>query len=132
MAGDCKKEVSKMGDNRILVIDSDRVTSDWLKSLFSSHGYDIETSYGGMEGIFKIESGGFDLVILDLTVPGGMGGAKAIPELLKTDPNVKAVVSSGYSNDRIMANYEDYGFCGVAPKPYTKKQLSEVLNKILG
>jgi DNA-binding NarL/FixJ family response regulator len=71
-------------------------------------------------------------VILDLTVPGGMGGAKTIAELLKIDPDVQAIVSSGYSNDPIMANYADYGFCGVAPKPYTKSQLSEVLHNILG
>jgi len=61
-----------------------------------------------------------------------MGGLKTVIELLKIDPNVKAVVSSGYSNDPIMANYEDYGFCGVVPKPYTKMQLSEILNKIFG
>jgi len=73
----------------------------------------------------------FDLVILDLTVPGGMGGAKAILELQRIDPKVKAVVSSGYSNDPIMANYLDYGFCGVVPKPYTFTQVSELLNRIL-
>ena len=73
----------------------------------------------------------FDVVILDLTVPGGMGGAQVIPELLKIDPKVKAVVSSGYSNDPIMSNYEDYGFCGVIPKPYSKNQLAELLNKII-
>ncbi|MDM8525275.1 hypothetical protein QUF80_18035 [Desulfococcaceae bacterium HSG8] len=67
------------------------------------------------------------MVILDLTVPGGMGGAKTIPELLKIDPKIKAIVSSGYSNDPIMANYQDYG---VVPKPYAMSQLAEVLNKI--
>jgi len=72
----------------------------------------------------------FDLVILDLTIPGGIGGVKTISELLKIDPQVKAIVSSGYSNDPIMSNYEDYGFCGVVPKPYTKNQLAMVLNKI--
>jgi CheY-like chemotaxis protein len=72
----------------------------------------------------------FDLVILDLTVPGGIGGAKTIPELLKINPDVKALVSSGYSNDPIMSNYQDYGFCGVIPKPYTNSELTDVLNKI--
>ena len=72
----------------------------------------------------------FDLVILDLTVPGGMGGAETIQALLKINPKIKALVSSGYSNDPIMANYEDYGFCGVVPKPYTVVQMSELLTKI--
>jgi hypothetical protein len=59
-----------------------------------------------------------------------MGGARTITKLLKIDPNAKAIVSSGYSNDPIMANFEDYGFCGVLQKPYTKQQLSKMLNKV--
>ena len=55
-----------------------------------------------------------------------------MPELLKTDPDVKAVVSSGYSNDPVMANYRDYGFTGIIPKPYTKSQMADILNEILG
>ena len=61
--------------------------------------------------------------------PRRNGGAETLSELLKIDPKVKAVVSSGYSNDPVMSNYEDYGFCGVVPKPYTKDQLAEVLNQ---
>lgn len=74
----------------------------------------------------------FDLVILDLTVSGGMGGAETILELAKINTKVKAVVSSGYSNDPIMSNYQDYGFCGVIPKPYTKEQMEGVLDQIFG
>ncbi len=99
-------------------------------------GYETELATNGAQAIqmYRDADKGqnpFDLVILDLTVPGGMGGAKTIPELLKINPKVKAIVSSGYSNNPIMANYEDYGFCGVVPKPYTKAQLAEVLNQIL-
>jgi len=72
------------------------------------------------------------LVILDLTVPDGMGGAKTIPELLKINPKLKAVVSNGYSNDPIMASHRNYGFCGVIPKPYMKVHLAELLNRIFG
>jgi len=64
------------------------------------------------------------------TVPGGLGGAETISELLKISPKVKAVVSSGYSNDPVMANFRDYGFCGIISKPYTKRQLADLLNKI--
>lgn len=103
--------------------------------MFNRMGYAVETATDGAQAIelyrTAYESGyPFDLVILDLTVPGGMGGAKTIPALLKIDPKIKAVVSSGYSNDPIMSNYKDYGFCGVMPKPYTKSQLADVLNKI--
>ena len=74
----------------------------------------------------------FDLVILDLTIPGGMGGAQTIPELLEIDPNVKAVVSSGYSNDPIMADYKAFGFSGIIPKPYSKEQMAALLDRLLG
>ena len=69
-------------------------------------------------------------MILDLTVPGGKGGAEAISELLKINPGIKAVVSSGYSNDPIMASYKDHGFCGVIPKPFTINQLADTLNMV--
>jgi DNA-binding NarL/FixJ family response regulator len=59
-----------------------------------------------------------------------MGGAEAMVELLKFDPKVKAVVSSGYSNDPIMANYQDYGFCGVIAKPFTKAEIEETLRSV--
>ncbi len=66
-----------------------------------------------------------------MTIPGEMGGEETIKQLLQIDPGVKAVVSSGYSNDQVMSNYKDYDFYGVIPKPYTQEQISEVLNKIL-
>ena len=73
----------------------------------------------------------FDAVILDLTVPGGMGGKEAIKKLHEIDPGVKAIVSSGYSNDPIMSDYRQYGFRGVVAKPYEIKELSEVLYKVI-
>ncbi|MBF0409618.1 MAG: response regulator [Candidatus Riflebacteria bacterium] len=100
-------------------------------------GYETSFANDGMQAIEMYRDAHqkektYDLVILDLTVPGGMGGAEAIPELLKIDSKVKAVVSSGYSNDPIMANYQDYGLFGVIPKPYTKDQLAELLKRIFG
>jgi signal transduction histidine kinase/CheY-like chemotaxis protein len=73
----------------------------------------------------------FDLVILDLTVPGGLGGLATIAELRKTDPSVRAIVSSGYSNDPVMANYRDYGFHAVVLKPYTIAALSAVIARVI-
>ena len=72
----------------------------------------------------------FDLVILDLTVAGGMGGREAIAGLLALDPHARVVVSSGYSNDPILANYRDYGFRAVLPKPYMMKDLIQVLREV--
>ena len=73
----------------------------------------------------------FDVVIMDLTVPGGMGGKETLKELMALDPLVKALVSSGYSNDPVMANPLEYGFIGVIPKPFRLEEISRVLSKVL-
>ncbi len=73
----------------------------------------------------------FDAVILDLTIPGGMGGKEAIKELLQIDPKIKAIVSSGYYNDPVMSNYKEYGFSGIVAKPYKIDELSETLKKVM-
>jgi CheY-like chemotaxis protein len=77
------------------------------------------------------EGSPFLLVIVDLTVPGGMGGREAIAQVRSFDPHVRAIVSSGYSSDPVLANYRDYGFKGVAAKPYEMNDLSRVLRDVL-
>ena len=72
-----------------------------------------------------------DVVILDVTIPGGMGGQEAIKKLLEIDPEVKAIVSSGYSNDPIMSHYQAYGFSSVIAKPYRIKELSKILRDVM-
>ncbi|HLP00526.1 MAG TPA: ATP-binding protein [Opitutaceae bacterium] len=74
----------------------------------------------------------FQIVILDLTVPGGMGGAECMAELLKIDPEVRAIVSSGYSNDPVMANFRQHGFRAVVPKPYAVNVLADAITRVLG
>ena len=69
-----------------------------------------------------------DLVILDLTIPGGMGGQETAHALLQIDPDAKIVVASGYSNDPIMANYRSNGFVGVIAKPFNLSELSHIVN----
>jgi DNA-binding NarL/FixJ family response regulator len=66
---------------------------------------------------------------MDLTIPGGMGGKEAIVELKEIDPNVKAIVSSGYANDPILADHKKYGFIGMVPKPYKIEELSKALHE---
>ena len=68
---------------------------------------------------------------MDLTIPGGMGGAEAMRKLKVIDPDAKVIVSSGYSSDPIMSKYEKYGFKAVLPKPYELKKLSSVLSHVL-
>jgi CheY-like chemotaxis protein len=73
----------------------------------------------------------FDAVIIDLTIPGGMGGKETVTKLLQIDPNVKAIVASGYSNDPVMAKYAMFGFKGVTTKPFDVRQLSRVLHETI-
>jgi CheY-like chemotaxis protein len=100
-------------------------------------GYDVEVAREGDEAIERYkkarETGrAFDAVILDLTVPDGMGGDQVIGKLREIDPEVKAIASSGYADDPIMSEYKKYGFSGVVAKPYEIKKLSEVLHGIIG
>ncbi|KPA09909.1 multi-sensor hybrid histidine kinase [Candidatus Magnetomorum sp. HK-1] len=136
-----EKTVKKMikathqSQGRVLIMDDQEPILKMVGRMLNSMGYETEFALDGLEAIEKFREAyqsqnPFNLVILDLTVPGGMGGRKTIMELLKIDNNIKALVSSGYSNDPIMANYDNYGFCGVVPKPYTKTELSEVLNTV--
>jgi CheY-like chemotaxis protein len=74
----------------------------------------------------------YDAVILDLTVPGGMGGLEAMEALRKLDPEVRAIVSSGYSSDPVLANYRAHGFLGMVPKPYKITDLSKTIQTVLG
>jgi len=128
--------IKHAGQGKILVMDDQEPLLQMVRRMLNSMGYEdivcvTDGSYAIETYQESLDSGNpFDIVILDLTVPGGMGGLRTIIELLKIDPKVKAIVSSGYSSDPIMSNYEDYGFCGVVPKPYPKSQLSEVLNMI--
>ena len=73
----------------------------------------------------------FGAVIMDLTIPGSQGGKEVIQDLLKLDPSVRAIVSSGYSNDPIMSNCTEYGFKGVVKKPFKMEELSEVIEQTL-
>lgn len=137
LAAENKAPSSHQGHGKILIMDDQEAILKMVSRMFAKMGYETEAATDGAKAIEiyreAYQAGDpFDLVILDLTVPGGMGGAKTVIELLKIDPDAKAVVSSGYSNAPIMANYQDYGFRGVVPKPYTKAHLADVLNRILG
>ena len=122
---------------KILVMDDEEMLRTLTQMMLERLGYEVETVKDGVEAIEtykkQMDSGEpFDGVILDLTIKGGMGGAQAIKELIKIDPGVKAIVCSGYSNDPVLANYEEHGFRGAMAKPYQKADLESVLKKVLG
>ena len=79
----------------------------------------------------KATDRGFDAVILDLTVTGGMGGVEAAAKLREWDPSLKLIVSSGYSDAPVMSHFAQYGFDAVIVKPWTVKEMSEVLRRVL-
>jgi PAS domain S-box-containing protein len=124
------------GEGRILIMDDEKIVRRAVGGMLGRLGYTVEFAENGEEAVFKYKEAKnsgklFNAVILDLTVPGGMGGKKTIEELLKIDPNVKAIVSSGYSNDPIMAYYKKHGFKAVVAKPFDLKELNEAIKKVL-
>jgi two-component system cell cycle sensor histidine kinase/response regulator CckA len=124
------------GKGKILVMDDDDLVRTLLVRMIAHLGYEAELARDGREAINIFteaqESGNpFDAVILDLTVPGGMGGKEALARLLEIDPQVKAIASSGYSDDPIMADFRKYGFTAIIPKPYTVAEASRVLHEIV-
>ncbi len=130
-----EREVVNNG-KRILVMDDDENIREILKEELEFLGYEVEGAREGEEAIkeySKALRGGrpFDLVILDLTVIGGIGGKDAAKKIKEIDPNAIIIISSGYSEGDIMANYKEYGFNGVLKKPYTIGELRKILNEIL-
>jgi PAS domain S-box-containing protein len=132
------KEIRELlsGKGKILVMDDEAMVREVLGMMLLTLGYEAKFAKDGVEAIelFSQAQGSADpfaAVILDLTVPGGMGGREAMAKLLKIDPQVKAMVSSGYFDDPIMADFQKYGFAGVIAKPYKVAELGKVLNKVL-
>ncbi len=124
------------GTGRILVMDDEKHIRDLVVEMLSGIGYEVITSIDGGEAVAlykeaKDSGQPYDVVITDLTIPGGMGGRKTIQKLLELDKEVKAIVSSGYSGDPIMANFKKHGFKGVIAKPYEINQLSKVLHEVM-
>jgi CheY-like chemotaxis protein len=120
----------------VLLMDDQEMVRVIVSKMLTRCGYTVATAPGGREALemYKqaLANGApFDVVIMDLTIPGGIGGKEAIKNLLAIDPQVRAIVSSGYSDDSVMTNYAEYGFKGIAPKPYTLIELQEVLTRVL-
>jgi PAS domain S-box-containing protein len=122
---------------RVLVVDDEAPIQKFLGTLLRKFGYETETANdggGAIECYVAAQASGapFDVIIMDLTIPNGMGGCEATRRLRELDPKVRIIASSGYSFDPVMANYRDYGFCGVMPKPYRAEELNRMLKEIIG
>ena len=116
---------------KILVMDDEDTIRDMMDDILSSYGYVVDFARNGEEAIALYRDNVYDVVILDLTIPGGMGGKETMKELLLIDPYVKVIVSSGYSSDPIMSDYKQYGFRDVIAKPYKMEELEEVIERVI-
>ncbi len=121
---------------RILLMDDDHLVRDVTKRMLNKLGHSVDLSIDGAE-VLKIYKNNmkndtpFDLVIMDLTIPGGMGGKEAMKKLLKIDPKAKVIVASGYSTDPVLANYRSHGFKAIAKKPFNVENMKQIIDKAL-
>ena len=125
------------GQGRVLVMDDEVEILMLAGEMLKAMGYECATARDGTEALEKYaiarsDGNPFAVVIMDLTIPEGMGGKDAIRRLKALDPEAKAIVSSGYSYDPVMANFQEHGFCGVIPKPYVMEELGRVLAEVPG
>ena len=121
---------------RVLVMDDEPMICEILAEALPMFGYEVEFARDGRAAMDHYRSAmgtadAFDVVIMDLRIQGGMGGEEAIQNLRQIDPDIRAIVSSGYSDDPIMANHADHGFQAVLRKPYKIMELRDVLAGVL-
>jgi PAS domain S-box-containing protein len=121
---------------KIMVMDDEEMVRDIAKAILVVLGHDVILAANGDEAVelYKKECDSgkpFDIIIMDLTIPGGMGGESAVQEILAINPEAKVIVSSGYSNDPVMAHYQDYGFSAAIVKPFEVQDIMNAINKLL-
>ena len=124
------------GHGSILFMDDEEILRKVAREMFYGMGYSVTFATDGKQAVdlYRESISGkrpFDAVILDLTIPGGIGGREAIEEILKANAHVKAIASSGYSDDPVMADPRAFGFSDTLPKPYTQTDLEAVLHRVL-
>ncbi|HEV8132616.1 MAG TPA: ATP-binding protein [Acidobacteriota bacterium] len=124
------------GSGRVLVMDDEEIIRDSIGELLGELGYEVDFASDGASAISLYQEAlavgnPFDAVIMDLTIPGGMGGKEAIRRLREIDPKARAIVSSGYSEDPVMADFREYGFSAVLVKPFRVDDVGRVLAEVL-
>ena len=131
-----KESSGLVGRGRVLVMDDEEIIREIATDILQYVGYVVESCADGREAIERFQAAResktpFSAVILDLTVPGGMGGKEAASLILEIDPNALLIVSSGYSNDPVVANYRQYGFSGAIPKPFGASTMARELERLI-
>ena len=131
MSGDAGAE----GQRRILVVNDEPIIRDVVRMMLGQLGHDGEFVGDGPSAVEKyreaIEAGTrFDAVIVDLSLPAGMDGVDTVKALREIDPEVKALVSTGYAGGEVVDQHKQYGFCGVVNKPFNLDQLTAALEKV--
>ena len=124
------------GHGRILVMDDEAIIRQLTMTVLAHLGYEVETVADGaacIQAYTEARDAGrpFTALIMDLTIPGGMGGKEAIKRLREIDPHVRAIVSSGYSSGPEMANFRQHGFRGMVAKPYKIEELAKALQAVI-
>jgi len=124
------------GHAKVLFMDDESSIVAIASKILERIGCSVEIAYDGYDAIKKYQAARaqgapFDLVIMDLTVPGGMGGREAIQKLRELDPGVKAIVSSGYSGDPVLGDFRSFGFRGMVAKPYEIGEFSRTIQAVL-
>jgi signal transduction histidine kinase/ActR/RegA family two-component response regulator len=128
--------IPQTSGGNILIMDDDEMVRNIVEKMLRKLGFEAVFAVNGEEALAKyrqaMETGpAFDAVILDLTIKGGMGGRETIAKLIELDPEVKAVVSSGYSADTVIANFQQYGFRYALAKPFTIAKLAKTLHELV-
>jgi CheY-like chemotaxis protein len=123
------------GEGRILLVDDEEIIWRAAGEALTRMGYEVQFAEDGAAGIELYQEAmhaarPFHAVIMDLTIPGGMGGREAVGEILRIDPDAKVIASSGYSNDPVMSDFRRLGFCGIITKPYRIEELGELLLRV--
>lgn len=123
-------------NGRVLLMDDEEAIRMMASQLLMRIGFEVETAVDGAVAVEAYqramdEGRRFDLVITDLTVPGAMGGLDCMRELVRIDPKVRAIVSSGYSSDPVMSDHRAYGFAGMIPKPYRITDFAKTIRRVL-
>ncbi|TGE36342.1 PAS domain-containing hybrid sensor histidine kinase/response regulator [Desulfosporosinus fructosivorans] len=130
------EDILILGEGKVLLMDDEESVRQTANEMLTFLGYDVELAGDGAQAVrlYKeafLSGRPYDVVITDLTVRGGMGGKVAVSELLIVDPDVKAIVSSGYSADALITDYKNYGFCDVIAKPYRIQELGKVMSSVM-
>ncbi len=123
-------------NKKILFMDDELMLRNLVTNILKTFGYEIVVAGDGQEALdlynlAKKEENPFDLIIVDLTVPGGMGGKETVKIIRQTDKAIKAIVSSGYSNDPIMSEYKSFEFDGVISKPFKVDNMVQEVKRVL-